>query len=212
MLRTLSIFTFIVFSNIALSQKDSVFLLNGLVVNSVVTDSTSESVTIQHLTRAGKTVSYDKDQLYKIRFSSGSEKYYYQQDSSSGNWMSREDAWMFIKGENDARKGYKANAAYRGAIIFGLLGGLTGSFWGPLAPYAFIAINGISSIKIDRATVSDISYLKSEPYLLGYVRVGRQKQKTRALLGGLIGLAAGYAGYGGLNQFYPSSINVGFGK
>src|SRR5690606_14961434 len=111
------------------------------------------------------------------------------------NWLTREEMSLYMQGERDARKGFKAKGAIIGSVSAGIIGGMTGSFWGPIAPYGFMALSGLPRVKIKKSTVSDTTFLKSDAYLLGYERVARQRLKTRSLIGGTAGLIVGYVLY-----------------
>lgn len=188
------------------SQKqvqDTVYLMNGLAVGQKIIDTTFSTVTINHPKKIGKKINYEWDQLYMIRFANGKQRYYYSQDSSINNIFTRKEMWMYMKGENDARRGFKARGALITSGIFGFLGGATGSFFGPIAPYGFMALSGITRIKIKHETISNPVFIESDPYILGYERVARQKRKTKSVLGGTIGLVVGYSFYAVFRNYYP---------
>jgi hypothetical protein len=194
------------------SSQDSIFLMNGHIIGSKITDTIPGSVSIQNPAKPAQKLNYESDQLFLVKFANGFERYYYQQDTSINNWLTRDDARMYMKGERDARKGYKARGALFGSAVAGIAGGMTGSFWGPLLPYGFMALSGIPRIRIRHETVGDTAWLKSDAYILGYERVARQKLKTKSLVGGTIGLAFGYGIYFFTNKYYPEQINFGFKK
>src|SRR4051812_45477245 len=112
--------------------KDTVFLMNGQVVPSFVIDTSLWAVTIKNPTKLTGRIHYEFDQLYMVRFRNGNKRYYYVQDSTINNWFTRDEMWMYMKGEVDARKGFKARGALIGSTIFGFLGGMTGTIWGPI--------------------------------------------------------------------------------
>jgi len=178
-------------------QLDTVYLMNGQVFNGMVQDT---GATVKVTDLKNKLLTYETDQLYKISFHTNFNRYYYSYDTLSGNWLTREEMWMYMKGEKDARKGFKARGALIGAAVAGVLGGLTGTFWGPILPYGFMALSGIPKINIKSKTVSNLNDLKSEGYLMGYERVARQKLKIKSLIGGTAGLAIGYGTFYLLNQ------------
>jgi hypothetical protein len=192
--------------------KDTIFLMNGHVIGAKVIDTLLGAVTILNPAKETEKVHYEWDQLYMVKFANGDKRYYYVQDSALNNWFTRDEMWMYMKGENDARKGFKAKGALVGSIIAGLAGGMTGSFWGPIAPYTFMALTFIPKVRIKHETVSNPNYLESDAYLMGYERVSRQKMKTRSLIGGTAGLLVGYGLYVLLNPYYPEKINIGFNK
>lgn len=194
-------------SNFTFSQevKDSIYLMNGQVFGEMVVDSSLGAVTINDPEKPGKRLHYELDQLYKIRYVSGREHYYYSQDSSKFNWFTREEMGLFIKGEHDSRRFFKPKACGIAAGIFGFVGGMSGTFWGPILPYGYMAFSGITKIKIKHKTVSDPRFLDYDAYILGYERTARQKRKIWSVIGGSIGLVAGYGFYAVFHNKYPES-------
>lgn len=192
--------------------QDSIFLMNGIVVVKKVIDTTFSTITILHPKKPNKRIHYEGDQLYMVRFANGYKRYYYVQDPSIYNEFTRDEMWMFMKGERDARKGFKARGAFTAGTVIGFCSGLTGSFFAPVLPYGFMALSGVTKIRIRHNTISNPKYIESDAYILGYERVARQKRKTKSLLGGTIGLIIGYGFYAAFHSSYPESINFGYGQ
>lgn len=190
--------------------QDTIFLMNGIVIAKKVIDTTFNTVTILNPRKHGHKIHYEQNQLYMVRFANGNKRYYYVQDPAIYNIFTRDEMWLFMKGEADARRGFKAKGALISSVIIGCAAGMTGTFFAPVAPYGFMALSGITKVKIRHHTVSNMNYIESDAYLLGYERVARQKRKTRSLIGGTIGLVLGYGLYASLNHIYPQSINIGF--
>jgi hypothetical protein len=192
--------------------QDTIYLMNGQVVGEKVMDTILGAITIINPKKTNKKIHYEWDQIFMVRYANGDKRYYYRQDSLLSNWFSRDEMWMYMKGENDARKGFKAKGAMIGAGIAGIVGGMTGTFWGPIAPYGFMALSGLPKIKIKHNTISDPAYVESDAYILGYERVARQRRKIKSVIGGTVGLIIGYTFYGLFHSRYPENINVGFNK
>jgi hypothetical protein len=186
--------------------RDTVYLMNGQIVGSSVIDTTLGAVTISHPKKADRRIHYEFDQLYMVKFGNGKHRFYYHQDSTIGNWYTKREMWMYMKGERDARKGFRGNGSLIGATIFGFIGGASGTIWGPIAPYGFMMLTGIPRVRIRHSTVSDPRYLDSNPYIHGYERVARQRRKIKAVLAGTAGLVAGYAFYFLFNTQYPENL------
>lgn len=192
--------------------QDTIYLMNGQVVGEKVIDTLLGAVTIANTKKPNKNIHYEWDQLYMVRYANGDKRYYYQQDTTIGNWFSRDEMWLYMKGENDARKGFKARGAFIGAGIAGILGGMTGTLWGPIAPYGYMALSGLPKVRIRGKTISNPNYIVSDAYILGYERVARQRRKIKSVIGGTIGLAIGYGLYALFHKDYPETIDIGFGK
>ena len=192
--------------------QDTIYLMNGHVVGEKIIDTVLGAVTILDPKKPSKKIHYELDQLYMVRFADGFKRYYYQQDTTNGNWFTREEMWMYMKGERDAHRGFKARGAFIGGGIAGLIGGMTGTLWGPVAPFGFMALSGVTKVRIRAETISHPSYVESDAYILGYERVARQKRKVKSIFGGVIGLAVGYGLYAVLHPYYPQTVDIGFGK
>ena len=213
--KLLIFFVAVVFSQPSFSQnasQDTIYLMNGQVVGEKIIDTILGAVTIINPKKPNKKIHYEWDQLFMIRFANGDKRYYYQQDSALSNWFSRDEMWMYMKGENDARRGFKARGALVGAGIAGVIGGMTGTFFGPVAPYGFMSLSGLTKIKIKHNTISNPAFVESDAYILGYERVARQRRKIKSVIGGTVGLAIGYGLYALLHTYYPENVNIGFNK
>lgn len=189
-------------------QKDTIYLMNGHVVVEAVTDTSIGAVTVNDPEKIGAKIHYEFDQLYCVKYANGTTNYYYEQDTLRRNWFTRDEMLLFIKGEQDARKGFKARGALIGSGVAGLVGGLTGTLFGPIAPYGFMALSGLPKVRIRHETVSNPNYIESDAYILGYERVARSKLRIKSLLGGTIGLAVGYGAFFiGLKNIYPEKLS-----
>lgn len=204
------LFTLRVFSQS--NAQDTIYLMNGHVVAEKIIDTLLGAVTIINPEKPSRKINYELDQLYMVRFSDGYKRFYYQQDSLKSNWFTRDEMWMYMKGEVDARKGFKARGSLIGAGIAGVVGGLTGTFWAPVLPYGYMALVGVPKVRIRHETVSNPNYIESDAYILGYERVARHKRRLQAVLGGTVGLVVGFGLYSLLHPYYPEQINIGFKK
>jgi len=196
---------------IGFSQKkpgDSLYLMNGSILVAPVLDTLFGAATFIDPDDTTKRSHVENDQLFAIRYHTGDIFYYYEQDTIS-NWFSRDEMWMFMKGERDAKKGFKPWGAFAGSMACGLVGGLTGTIFGPILPTVYTASSGLTKIRIKHRTVSNINYLDSDAYILGYEREARTKRRIYALIGGGAGLILGYSGYFlGLKKVYPAQILI----
>jgi hypothetical protein len=203
--RLTALILLILFSEISFAQvpaQDTIFLMNGHVVGEKVIDTLLGAVTIFNPKKPTKKIHYELAQLYMVKFADGNKRFYYTQDSNVYNYFTRDEMWMYMKGEADARKGFKARGSFIGAGIAGLIGGMTGTFYAPVAPYGYLALVGIPKVRIKHKTVSNPAYIESDGYILGYERVARHKRRISAVWGGTIGLAVGYTIFGFFRQYY----------
>ena len=108
--------------------KDTIILMNGNIVVEKVLDTLLGAVSIRNVKKQGRLIHYEYDELFCVHYSKGFKDYYYTQDTLKGNWFTRDETFMFTKGEADARKGFRGNGAFITAGVFGLLGGASGTF------------------------------------------------------------------------------------
>lgn len=182
----------VLISRVVFSQTapDTVLLLNGSMVVSTVLDTTGGVTAIKNPKHPEKNDLIENDRIFSITNASG-EHVLYVFDSLQGNEFTVDEMRYFIKGEQDADKGFKAHGSFYGNLAIGALSGVTGYFLCPIPPFLFVSLTGIPKVKIKKETVSNLDYLKQDAYLMGYERVARKKRKMKSLLGGGIGLGVG---------------------
>ncbi len=192
-------------------SKDTVLLMNGNVVVEKVIDTVIGAVTVMHPEKAGEKLHFEYDQIYAVKYASGFTDYYYRQDSLSGNYFTRDEMEYYMYGERDARKGFKARGSLIGSGAVGLVSGGLGIFFAPVFPVGYMGLSGITKVRIRHSTISNPNYIEHDAYILGYERVARSKRRLQSLLGGAIGLVAGYGLYFGvLKNALPTTLNISF--
>ena len=192
-------------------NKDTILLMNGNYVIEKVLDTLIGAVTIVNPANIADKLHYEYDEIYCVKYSTGFTDYYYTQDTLKGNYFTREEMKYYMLGERDARKGFKARGSLIGAGIMGLTSGGLGIFFAPVFPYGYMALSGITKVRIKHNTISNPNYIDQDAYILGYERVSRSRRRIQSLIGGTIGLAVGYGLYFGiLKDKLPSSIKLRF--
>jgi hypothetical protein len=74
-----------------------------------------------------------------------------------------------------------------------------------------MALTGLPKVRIKHKTISNPNYIDHDAYILGYERVSRSRRRIKALIGGTIGLAAGYGLYFGLlKNKLPEGLKLRF--
>ena len=206
--QTAILFLFISFFPFAQQKPvDTLLLMNGRIIVSSVLDTNDVAVIISDPKNVNKRINIDNESLFAIKYGNGGLNYYYQQDSIK-NWYTRDEMWLFMQGERDAKKGFKPTGSLIGGILFGIAGGASGLaidqagvFFGPVLPLAFFTTVGIPKVRIKHNTVSNPENLKHDAYILGYEREARAKRRRQSMLGGGIGVAVGYIAYFCLRGF-----------
>lgn len=172
------------------SGKDTLLMLNGGIMIGTVIDTTNGLTSIKNPKDTTKNFIIENDRIFSITNSRG-ESIMYVYDTILGNEFTIDEMRYFIKGEQDAEKGFKARGAFWGNMLLGAAGGVTGSFLCPIPVFAFTAASGLPRVKVKSSTVSNIDYIKHDTYIMGYERVARKKRKIGSLVGGVIGMGAG---------------------
>ena len=205
------LFTFLFVFDSKAQNKDTILLMNGNYVVEKVIDTLIGAVTIVNPKKTTEKLHYEYDDIYCVKYASGYKTYYYSEDTLRGNFFTRDEMQYYIYGERDARKGFKARGSLIGAGVMGLASGGLGLFFAPVFPYGYMALSGIPKVRIRHSTISNPNYIEQDAYILGYERVSRTKRRMQALIGGTIGLAAGYGLYFGLlKDKLPSTITLRF--
>lgn len=191
--------------------KDTIFLMNGNFVSEKIIDTLIGAVTIVNPKKPTEKLHYEYNDIYSIKYGNGTMKYYYYQDTINNNYFTRDEMQYYIYGERDARKGFKARGSLIGAGVVGLASGGLGLFFAPVFPYGYMALSGAPKVRIKHSTISNPIYIDQDAYILGYERVSRSKRRIQALIGGTIGLAAGYGLYFGiLKDKLPGTLSLRF--
>lgn len=192
-------------------NKDTILLMNGNVVVEKVIDTLIGAVTIIDPIKPTEKLHYEYDQIFCVKYANGFTDYYYSQDTLQGNYFTRDEMLYYIYGERDARKGFKPRGSLIGAGLVGLASGGLGLFFAPIFPYGYMALSGLPKVRIKHNTISNLNYIDHDAYILGYERVARSRRRIHALIGGTIGLAAGYGLYFGvLKDKLPATLTIRF--
>ena len=174
----------------AQENKDTILLLNGVEITTTVYDTLFGLVRFKDPKPDKDPVEMESSDIFSIRNSKG-EFIKYVYDSAGDNNLTIDEMRYYIKGEQDAQKGFKPHGAFWTNVLIGAASGATGVFYCPIPPFLFTALCGATKVKIKHSTVSNLEYLKHDTYVMGYEHVARGKRKLKSLLGGGYGLVGG---------------------
>ncbi len=185
-------------SNAAWSQSraDHVLLMNGqeLDVN-VIGQSTLEVRYMVATGRGLKERSEPTTSVFSVTDTLGRERIWYFQDSLFGNDLTVEQMRWFIKGEQDARNGYKPFWPVLGGFVLGagLTIGLDLEVNSLAVPPVYAGIMALPRVFITPGSIRDEHMVGNEFYAYGYSKVGRSRRVTRSLMSTAAGVIVGLA-------------------
>jgi hypothetical protein len=180
----------------AAQRTDRILLMNGQVIEAkVLGQSTLE---IRYLTETRKGVkerTEPTESVFSVTDTLGRERIWYFYDTVFGNDMTVDQMRWFIKGEQDARKGYKPFWPMLGGFVVGA--GLTMGFdlevTSLLIPPLFSASMALPRVHVTRGSITDPLMEGDEYYAYGYAKTGRSKRVVKTLITSAAGVAFGLA-------------------
>lgn len=178
-----------------LGQEPEILLMTGKVINAKVTSEDSLYIYYDYEKKNGKIKpkKLDWERVFSYTNEAGVEHVVYVTDTTSGNFFSEEEMRYYIKGEQDALNGYRANwTLVTGIPLAGGAGFLLNS--SPLVftvPFIYMIGASLPEVKIAPGSISDPAYLRQPAYILGYERTARTKRLFKSLAAGVTGAAIG---------------------
>lgn len=176
--------------------QDRILLMNGQVIQGkVLGQSTLEIRYLMDSRRGLRERAEPTESVFSVTDTLGRERVWYFYDTVFGNDMTEQQMRWFIKGEQDARKGYKPFWPMVGGFVAGA--GLTIALDlevnSLLIPPLFAASMTLPRVHVTRGSITDPLMDGDEFYAYGYAKVGRTKRVLRTLLSSAVGIAAGIA-------------------
>lgn len=181
-----------------LSQaQNTILLMNGQSIDSprLLGQSTLE---IRYMQKKGDRLlerSEPTESVFSVTDSLKRERVWYFQDTLFGNDFSIDQMRWFIKGEQDARAGYKPFWPMLGGFLgsAGLVIGLDLEVMAIPIPLAYAGLAAWPRVKVTRGSISDPLLEGDDHYAYGYGRAGKGKRVIKCLLSSLAGVAVGLA-------------------
>lgn len=179
------------------SGPDRILLMNGQVIETRVLGQSSLEVRYQDANRKGllRERSEPTSSVFSVTDSLGRERLWYFHDTIFGNDLTIEQMRWFIKGEQDARIGYKPLWPLLGgfALGAGLTMALDLEVNALLLPPLYAGIMAMPRVHVTFGSVRDPYMEGNDFYALGYAKVGRGKRVVRSLISTAVGVVTGYA-------------------
>lgn len=181
----------------ALCGQDSILLMNGQVIPAKVIAQSTLEVRYEEFGKNGraKTRAEATENIFSVTDSLGRERIWYFHDTLFGNDLTVDQMRYYIKGEQDARAGYRPIWPMVGGFVAGagLTIGLNLEMNSLIVPPVYAAAMALPRVHVTPGSVRD-PYMEGEDnYAYGYARTGRSKRVVRSLLSTFAGVAVGLA-------------------
>jgi len=180
-----------------LQAQDSILLMNGQIIPAKVIAQSTLEIRYKEFGRNGKVKerSEPTEHVFSVTDSLGRERVWYFHDTLFGNDLTVDQMRYYIKGEQDARLGYKPFWPMLGGFVAGagLTIGLNLETNAMMLPPIYAGAMALPRVHVTPGSVRD-PYMEGEDnYAMGYARVGRGKRVGRTLLSTAAGVAVGLA-------------------
>ena len=176
-------------------RPDRILLMNGQIIETRVLGQSTLEVRYRELGKNGKTKERAEptESVFSVTDTLGLERIWYFYDTAFGNELTVPEMRSFIKGEQDARNGYKPHLAVIGGFLFGAGTTIAANlemnafFLPPLYGAAMI----LPRVHVTRGSITDPVMEGEDNYAYGYSKVGKSKRVVRSLLATFAGVAVG---------------------
>jgi hypothetical protein len=179
------------------TAQDTILLMSGHTIDAKVLGQSTLEVRYLEEKNNGKILERAEptENVFSVKDSLGQERIWYFHDTVFGNDLTIDQMRWFIKGEQDARKGYKPLWPVLGGFVVGA--GATIAFnleVNSLAiPPLYAATMALPRVHVTRGSITDPLMEGDEFYAMGYAKVGRSKRVVRSLIATFAGVAVGLA-------------------
>lgn len=177
-----------------LNAQDQITLMNGQVLEGNVIGQSS--LEIRYLMPRGKRMverTEPTSRVFSVTDSLGREKVWYFKDSLFGNTYTIPQMRWYIKGERDARNGYKPWGPMLGgfALGAGLTMALDLEVNSLILPPVYAGFMAWPRVYVTRGSITDPNMEGDPIYATGYSAAGRPKRVVKSLLSTAVGVAVG---------------------
>lgn len=178
------------------NAQDIIQLMNGQVIPAKILGQSTLEVRYQTLRKGrSKVREIPTEEVFSVTDSLGRERIWYFYDTAFGNDLSIDQMRWFIKGEQDARAGYKPFWPMVGGFVVGA--GVTiglnlevnSLFLIPL----YSGVMALPRVHVTKGSITDPIMEGDEYYATGYAKVGKTKRVVRTVIATAAGVVAGLA-------------------
>lgn len=173
--------------------QDKINLMNGQVIEGRVLGQSTLEIRYLLPGKHLKERSEPTSGVFSVTDSLGHEKVWYFKDTLFGNDYTVPQMRWFIKGERDARYGYKPWGPMLGgfALGAGLTMALDLEVNSLIIPPVYAGFMAWPRVYVTRGSITDPNMEGDPIYATGYSAVGRPKRVVKSLLSTAVGVAVG---------------------
>lgn len=176
--------------------QDMIHLMNGQVIPAKVLGQSTLEIRYQTLKKGKvRTSGTPTEEVFAVTDSLGRERIWYFHDTAFGNDLTIDQMRWFIKGEQDARAGYKPFWPMVGGFVVGagVTIGLNLEVNSLFLPPLYSGVMALPRVHVTPGSITDPIMEGDEYYALGYAKVGKSKRVVRTLIATAAGVVAGLA-------------------
>jgi len=184
----------ILLSGTGLAAQDRILLMNGQEIQGrVLGQSTLEIRFMLDVKGKQRLEKEPTEGVFSVTDSTGKETVWYFHDPAFGNELTVDQMRWFIKGEQDARLGYRPTLPVLGGFLLGagLVIGLDLEVNSLFIPPVYAGLMAWPRVHVTPGSVRDPLMEGDDHYAAGYSVVGRPKRVVRSLWSTAAGVAAG---------------------
>jgi hypothetical protein len=180
-----------------LAAQDRILLMSGHTIDAKVLGQSTLEIRYLDEKSSGRIVERREptENVFSVTDSLGNERIWYFHDTIFGNDMTVQQMRWFIKGEQDARSGYKPIWPVVGGFVLGagLTIGLNLEVNSLALPPLYAGIMALPRVHVTPGSITDPLMEGDEYYAYGYAKVGRGRRVVRSLISTFAGVAVGLA-------------------
>ncbi|MEO8591528.1 MAG: hypothetical protein ABI432_19260 [Flavobacteriales bacterium] len=177
------------------AAQDRILLMNGEIIETHVLGQSTLEIRYLELGKNGRTKerSEPTEGVFAVTDSLGRERIWYFYDTVFGNTLPVDRMRWFIKGEQDARAGYKPIWPMIGGFVFGagMTIGLNLEVNSLFLPPLYSAVMILPRVHVTRGSITDPVMEGDDDYAWGYAKVGKSKRVVKSLISTFAGVAVG---------------------
>ncbi len=178
------------------AAQDKINLMNGQILEARVLGQSSLEIRYE-VKRGDRLIQREEptDGVFSVVDSLGKEKVWYFMDTVFGNELSVPQMRWYLKGERDARKGYKPWGPMIGGFLLGAgtVIAMDLEVNSLIIPPAYAGLMAWPRVNVTRGSISDPAMEGDPYYAMGYAAVGRPKRVIKSLISSALGVAVGLA-------------------